>query len=176
MSQVALESLVSNWKLAQSTNSTATSFSALLSTLTRPAASATRSVIDLGKPGSRTSNTLEVMPFGGNDNNDIVITKVSGWNFVKDPGTRGMWVSRMICEVSATLSSTLVGLADEDVVATEFFADTLTLTTGIAVLLQGTADLDNASFQCDVSGFEIVEITYDLGTGGDTQNALYRFI
>lgn len=174
--QFALESLVSNWKLAQTTNSTATSFSASIVTLTKPEASATRSVIALPGPGSRTSNTLVVMPFGGNTNNDVINQKVTGWNFSKNDGTRGIWVPSLICEVQATLSSTLVGLASEDVIATEFFADILTLTTGIAVLMQGTADVDPATYIVDVSGFELVEITYDLGSGGDTQNALYRFV
>lgn len=168
---VFLSSVVPELKKAQSTNSTATSFSALIPTNTKPEASATRSVFDLGHKGTRDRNSLVVYPYGGNDNNDIVITKVSGWN--QTP--LGMWVSSLICEVSATLSSTLLGLASREVVATEFFADTLTLTTGVAELYQGTADVDIAYFICSVAGFELVEITYDLGTGGDTQNALYRF-
>lgn len=164
-------SCVPDLNKAQATNSTATSFSALIPTLDRPAASATRSVFDLGKRGTRDRNSLVVYPYGGDANNDIVITKVSGWN--QTP--LGMWVSSMICEVSATLSSTLVGLASREVVATEFFADTLSLTAGVAELYQGTADLDIAYFICSTAGFEIIEITYDLGTGGDRQNALYRF-
>lgn len=175
MSQVALSSLVSDWKKAQSTNSTATSFSASLATATKPEASATRSIISVVK-SMRDSNTLCVMPYGGNDNNDVINQKVRGWNFIKSAGTYGLWVPSLICEVQATLSSTLVGVAGEDVVATELFADILTLTTGIAVLKQGTADIDAATYLVDVSGFELVEITYDLGAGGDTQNALYRFV
>lgn len=168
-------SLVSPLRLAKTTNDTATSFSALLATLTRPSRSSTRAVFDLGKPGLRSENVIVVYPFGGNDDNDIINVKVSGWNFSKDEGARGMWISSLICEVAATLSATLLGLASEDVVATEFFADILSLTKGKASLYQGTSNVDIAFFKAPVSGYEIVELTFDLGTGGDTQNALVRF-
>lgn len=170
-----LASLVMNWRKAQTTNSTATSFSALLPTVTKPERSATRGVFDLGDQAERSQNTLLVMPYGGNDNNDIMNVKVVGWDFLKDSGARGLWVPSVICEVQGTMSSTLVGVASEDVVATELFCDTLTLTTGVAVLRTGTADIDPAWFEVDVYGYRMVELTYDLGTGGDTQNALVRF-
>ena len=167
-------SQVNNLQLAQSTNSTDGSFSALIPTLTRPARSATRAVFDLGAPGLRSSNVIVVYPFGGSSDDETINVKVTGWNFSKDGGTRGMWVSTLICEVLATLSSTLLGLANEDVVAAEFFADTLSLTKGKASLYQGTSNVDIARFKAPVSGFEIVELTFDLGTA-DTQNALVRF-
>ena len=174
MNAVNIGGYVDDWKQAQTTNSTATSFSALLATLTKPSASATRSIIER-KKGATELNTLRVMPFGGSSDNETVITKVTGWNFVKGDGTRGMWVPQFVCEVLATLSSTLVGLANEAVIATEFFADTLSLTAGIAVLTQGTGDLDAAYFDVDISSYELVEITYDLGSA-DTQNALYKLL
>lgn len=170
-----LPSFVSHWKKAQSTNSTSSAFAALVPTKTKPAASATRSVFPMSHLGLRDQNTLVVKPFGGNDNNDTFNVKVSGWNFIKQSGKDGLWVSTFLCQVLCTLSSTLVGLAGEDVAATEFFCDTLSLTTGSAVLRQGTADVDIAEFLVDVSGHELVEITYDIATGADAMNALVRF-
>lgn len=179
MADVFLPSVVSRYKLAMATNSTATSFSALIPTITKPAASATRAVFDMGKEGLRDLNTLVVMPFGGNTNNDIINVKVLKWIRVPRTtpvmGAPDMYVAEVVCEVQATLSSSLPGLADEEVVVAEFLADTLTLTKGVAVLFNGTADIDPAYFKCDISGAEIVELVFDLGTGGDTQNALVRF-
>jgi hypothetical protein len=153
----------------------------LVATITKPAASATKAVFDKGKLGLRDLNTLVVMPFGGNDNNDIINVKVVRW--IRVPRTTpvatasrlDMYVAEMLAEVQATLSSSLPGLADEEVVVAEFFADTLTLTKGVATLMQGTADIDVAYFTVDISGAEIIELVFDLGTGGDTQNALVRF-
>ena len=168
-----IESLTTGLVKGQSTNSTATSFSALVATVTKPEASATRTVIDLGL-GPKQRSTLVVYPYGGNDNNDLINVKVSGWSRVHPvSGGQQMWVSSLICTVQATLSSTLVGLAGMPVVATEFFADVLTLTTGIAVLVQGAADVDTAYFKCSTGPFELIEITGDLDTGGDTMNWLY---
>ena len=177
MSNVYLPSLVNDLKRVQATNSTASSFSALIPTITKPSASSTRAVFDLGKKGTRNQNTVVIYPIGGNDNNDVMNVKVTGWTFA--PATsasgRGMWISTLLAEVACTLSSTLVGLANEIVSATEFFADTLVLSKGVATLWQGTADLDIARFDVDCSGFEIVEVTFDINSGADTMNALYRF-
>lgn len=181
--EVLIECRTIEWIKGQSTNSTASSFSALADTVTRPTGSATRTIIDLsqsaGMAGVRARNTLAVVPYGGNDNNDIINVKVSVWNRFKERVTNGvadLWTARLVCEVQCTLSSSLVGVAGQHVVATELYADTLTLTTGIAVLHNGTADVDKAWFECDVAGNDLVEITGDLGTGGDTMNWYYGWI
>lgn len=177
MNNVFLASLVGKLRRVQATNSTAGSFSALVDTIDRPAASATRAVFDLGSTATRNQNKLVIYPIGGNDDNDVMNVKVSGWNFA--PATsasgRGMWISTLLAEVACTLSSTLVGLANEIVSATEFHADILSLTKGVATLWQGTSNVDIARFDVDCSGFEIVEVTFDINSGADTMNALYRF-
>lgn len=163
----------------QSTNSTASSFAAIVATLTTPVPSATRTIIDFPQHVPKDRNTLRVWPIGGNDDNDIINVKVTGWSFEQNTQNPAkiLWVPGTICEVQATLSSTLVGLAGHSPSATEFFADTLTLTTGYAVLFQGTANVDTAWFECDISGFSRVEITGKLGAGtGDTMNWLYSFV
>ena len=178
---VLIESLVTPLKKGQSTNSTASSFSALIPTLTRPVASATRTVIEwaLDSGSARKDrNTLKITPYGGNDNNDVINIKVSGWNSIQSnvlgiPGVE--YVSRFVCEVQGTLSSTLLGLAGQAVLDTEFFCDALTLTAGIAVLYNGTADKDIAWFEVDVSSYEFAEITYSKVAGGDAVNCLYNF-
>ena len=180
MESVQIASTCQRLKKAQSTNSTATSFTALIPTATKPAASATRAVFDRGdaviSDPEIVQNTIIVLPYGGNTNNDVVNYKVSGWNRTYEEATGAVqWISTLVCEVQGTLSSSLLGTAGGTVAAAEFFCDTLTLTTGIAVLVQGTADVDIARFEANVAGYELVEITYDLGAGGDLANALVRF-
>lgn len=170
------------WQRALSTGSTATSFAALLAVQTKPetihSGTTGRYVKDFKSQGVRNQNTLHIKPFGGNDNNDTFNIRVTGYNFAKnsDPqDPNGLWIPDHIATLNCTLSSTLPGVANELVVATEFFADTLTLTSGIAILKQGTADVDTASFLVDISGYELVSITFDIDSGADVMNALVRF-
>ncbi len=180
---VIVGSLVPDLVRGQDTSSTASAFAVADSrpTTTKPAASATRSVITLGDgsqnaPNKKPGVTLKVMPFGGDTDNDKIFVKVQGWNKVK--GVTGaatqLWVARTIVIVEATLSAALPGVALMPVVATEFFADNVAISgNGFAVLHNGTADVDAAWFECDVSSYEIVEIVYAKSTGGDRCNALF---
>lgn len=185
-----LPSVISRYEKALQVNATSGSFAALTGTATRPAASATRAVwrtrvlaADLlgysqpdfdfaqGTQRELQLNGMTVIPYGGNANNDVVNYKLIGWNQTKS----GMWVAEMKCEVQGTLSSALTGVGGHDVGAADMFCDTCTLTTGVAVLFTGTADVDPAYFKVGISGFEFVELLFDMGAGGDGGNALVRF-
>lgn len=177
-----IEALAGPAVKAQATNSTDASFPSSLATVTKPAVSATRAVFDMGQGTNRT--TIRVTPYGVGANNQTMNVMVMGWNQVLVPGTTGgststatkaLWVSRHICEVQGTVSSTLVGVAGTDITATSLFCDVLTLTTGVAVLYQGTADADTASFIADCSTFELVEVMFKLGTVATSMNALVQF-
>lgn len=185
MPGVFIEGLCTGLTKGLAANTTATSFTAAngIPTVTMPVGTATRTAIRR-KQGVNDRVSLRVYPYGGNADNDVIITKVLGWQRIM-PATLGqrqetdvgahLWISTIVAEVSGILSSALLGIANYPVIATEFFCDTLTLTTGNAVLFQGTADIDIAHFLCDVSPFEIVTIDGDLGAGGDTMNWLYSF-
>ncbi len=168
-------SLISRLVKGQSTNSTTSSFAVADSrpTATEPASSATRTVIPAKGTPYKEGATLKVTPYGGDTNNDVVNIKVIGWNSV--PGTVPLYVPHEVCEIAATLSSALPGIATTPVVATEFFSDLVALTNGFAVLHNGAGDIDVAWFECDVSSYEYVEILYSMGAGGNQANALYRF-
>lgn len=166
---------------ALATNSTASSFSALVATVTKPVNSSTRCVFDFTDRAEKVRRTVRVFPYGGNDNNDQISTKVVGWNRVKpSPSQPGpavdLWVPSLVCEILSTLSSTLTGVAGQAVVATEFFADTVASTKGNDVLTNGTADVDVASFTCDTGGYELVEVICITATGGDASNALVGWV
>jgi hypothetical protein len=175
--QTTIQSYIANMFKGQSTDSTDTAFvvANTKATLTRPAKSATRTVIDRTDSGLSDSNTLCVMPIGGNDNNDVVNVKVFGWKPAINMAFNSavpQFYSGHICEVQGTLSSALLGLAQGLMAATIFQCDTLTLTNGVAVLHQGTADVDAAWFECDISGWDFIEVRGDLGANADTQNWL----
>lgn len=179
---VIVGSLVPDLVRGQLTSSTATAFAVADSrpTTSKPASSATRTVITLGDgtqiPNKKPGVTLKVMPFGGDTDNDKIFVKVQGWNKVKGVtgATTILWVAKTIVIVEATLSSALPGIAGMPVVETEFFADVLAISgNGFCVLHNGTLDVDSAWFECDVSSYEIVEILYATSTGGNRSNCLY---
>lgn len=176
MTPVIVGSLVTPEVKGLSANSTANAWSALSDTRTEPPVGygATRTVIDNGVTLASDLTALRVTPYGGNDNNDQLSVKVVGWNRLVPLPQQGnvIWRPRLICQVLCTLSSSLPGLAGGDVLSTEYYADTISLTTGVALIYQGTADTDVAWFLCDVSGYERVEVLGKLETGGDTMNWL----
>lgn len=172
-----IEALTSHTVKAQSTNSTDASFPAHIPTVTKPAASATRAVFDRGLGAN--CCTLRITPYAVGSNNQTMNIQIVGWNRCFSPGVTGIskteiWIPRIACEVQGTLSSSLVGIANADIVATELFCDTLTLTSGISVLYQGTADSEIACFTCGVSAYSIFEVQFKLGTVSTSMNALVQ--
>lgn len=167
MSDTMITVLCAKSKKAQKTNSTAGAYTAPLATVTRPAASATRAVLDLGQlqnPGS-----ISVTPFGIATDGQTGSVLLFGWSQT----VGGLFVPGFICEVQATFSGNLPGLAGQDVTAAMLFASTLSLTKGGAVLRQGTAGQDTASFEADNGGYELLELIWKIGTCTDI-NALVR--
>lgn len=143
---------------------------------TKPTASATRAVFDRGR-GRQERNSLVLYPFGNNDNNDQIKLKVMGWSrVIPEPQNNFQeWIGVMVAELLCTLSNAIPGVALRPVVATDLFADTISLTSGLAVLFQGTADIDLAWAMVPVDGYEIVEVLPVLGANGDGANFLYAF-
>lgn len=162
-------SLVSPHQQGYATSTTVASFTAAMSisTVTKPALSTTRIIIDSSGSRAKESVTLKVMPYGGDANDNAINIKVQGWSKVQSqtglPSIQ--YVSRFVAEVGATLSSSLLGIAGMPMVATEFCADSLSWTAGVAILHIGTANIDAAWFEVDVSSYEIVEILCNKGTG-----------
>ena len=173
---MTIDTLVTQWKNGQSTNATDTAFAALVATTTRPAASATRTVIDFPAVTRRDSGTLCVAPYGTDTNDQTFSVKVTGWKRCtvrqSDTPHLDLWVSFLLCQVACTLSDSLPGVADQIVSDSEYFCDTISLTSGIATITQGTANVDTAWFAVEAGGWEIIEITGDL-TGAAAMNWLY---
>lgn len=172
-------SLIGLRKKGLAANSANAAFTAAQSkaTITEPAASATRTIIGTGLAGGyKQGVTIKVKPFGRSADNNTIKIKVQGWSRVQEiTGAPSVeWVSSIVAEVLATLSSSLPGIAGMAVTDSDLFADTLATTNGFAILHQGASNVDSAFFECDVTSYEYVEILYALGTGSEA-NCLWNF-
>lgn len=166
-----LANRVSHYDKALSANNLTNAYPTTAPTGSQPTVG-TNGVIDPTEVTGKAWQTVQVLPFGGNNDNDQIVVRVVGWNRTK---TSGLWVPRILAEVTATLSSSITGVAAHDVLNTEFFADDLTLTSGgIAVLYKGATDSLPAFFEVDINGSALISVQCKTGTAGDAANALYR--
>lgn len=162
----------SEWSIALTANSTATAFAARIPTTTKPAgASGISKVIEVGG-----LTELLLIPYGTNSDNDEFDVRVIGWK--KIPLTTAirtnLWIPSTRMEGTAILNSALPGIAASHVIATEYFADTFTVDEGIGVVFQSTNAVPMCALvQCDITGFDLIEIDFDLGTGAAAMNCLY---
>lgn len=147
------------------TNATDASFASRIPTTTAPTGAG---VIDMRVEGVRTYNTVLVALFGAGADNDTYSHRLIGWQNV---GT--LWIPVPLVEIAATLG-TAVGIAAAEAVATDRFADTLTLTKGPSTCeVYSPADNRIGWYTCDVYGFAKLQFDFDmvLATNG---NALMK--
>lgn len=182
-----LETISEFWRKVRRTNATASSFAARVATKTNPnpdtpvAASGTSlDPIPTRGGGGLTQNTAQFLFYATGSDNNTFSARVYGWSRVgpvdQDPN-KNIYVPVMICEVALTISSTLPGVAGCQVVATELFADTITLTTGNTAkctITSPTGDVSAACLEVDFTGFPVLEVVFSTGSSATDMNALYR--
>lgn len=116
---------------------------------------------------------VQIVPFGDGADNATFDLRVIGWK-VSD---LGLWVPTILAQAACTLSAA-VGVASTEVLATQRFADTITLTQVQAnvdsKLSSPTGDLV-ASFQVETRGSALIEVIFDLGTATGA-NALVSWV
>lgn len=152
------------WKKVRRINENASSFAAKIPTITMPAGDGVVKI-------ENGEDTLELLVYGLGANNDAFDFRVTGWrktNFIQP-----LWMPTIICEVSAVISSSVPGTVLSELLATEFFADTLTLNKGVAVVPTVTGDACAALCIVDITGCDRWELTSDQTTNSPTVNALY---
>lgn len=161
-------------KKVQSSNSTDASFDALVSTTTEPTGDG---VIDLVDLGGYQHNNAKFIPFGTDANNETFKMRISGWRPLEISGSTTLWVPTLLCEVTVTLSSTQAGVAGAGVVATEYFADTLTLTypatDGISTQVVSPANDLPGHVVIDCKGCAKLRVDFDRNSSAASCNALY---
>lgn len=176
-----------------STNLNESGFASLVSTTTKPTASATRAVISgMGKPGGPgtmgpTWMKLFFILLGADD--DVSSFRLVGWNRVMKDTLNDLWVPQPFAEFSVT-ASTAVGVAGAAVLNTERFADTI---APVALMLEDGKIAAGTSLTATVwihtpanntpghviiptRAFELLEFTSDQTTGTSTANILYSWL
>lgn len=169
-----IETLSTDLALAFVTDATDTSFPSKVPTVTEPT---NDGVMPTGG-SSQACNALVFNIIGtGADNAVITGVRVIGWK-KKTPNKAGnkktLWVPTVLCELGAVLGN-IAGVANTDVGASYFFADTITLITGNAnisnEIVSPTGDII-AHVVVDVKGCEKIEFTVDLGANATGCNIL----
>lgn len=187
---VMIQTLGAPFRKMRTTNTTDSAFTgnaARIPTITLPdgvgdaAAQTTSAVHRFGLDvGSVTANgCLAVFYATGADN---VTFNARCYAWTPQPGSNSvpvLWVPVLLCEV-ALIASTIVGVAGAPVVATERFADTVTLTIGnanisIETLSPGTTTANSgiAHVLLDFKGPQLIEWVLDVGTATDA-NGLFK--
>lgn len=117
------------------TNSTTNGFSAKVDTLTAPSSAAGESsggYIDLSASGnSLPPNTILLKFYGVGANDTTGAARVYGVKEVAKTGSTSSYTHVLLSEWTFILSSTLTGVASGVVVATEYYADSITRVYGI---------------------------------------------
>lgn len=153
--------------LAQSSNSTTagTTFAALAPTATQPVASSTRSVITWAG-----RETLHIIPFGRNADNNTLRFRVTGWQ-----QKNSIWYPQALCDCTATITSSITGVAGQTPSNSDLFCDTLTVDKGIGVIQSSAADNAGiASVDVPIGPYDLVEIQFIINASATQANGLYN--
>lgn len=151
---------IKHWTKLLAAAATDASFPARVATVTAPAGG-----IDVSSLGSA-PDSLELLFFGTAAADLTYAARVIGWR----KASATLWIPEPIATVAVTLG-TAVGVAGEAVANTDYLADTITLTSGIAVV-NSPADNTAATIIVGLEGFAMFEVIFDM-TGAASGNALY---
>lgn len=158
------------WKQTLSSNSTDTDFTAKVPTTTEPTGTG---VIDLDgsyRHANEVPETLIVMPYGSDANNETFNMRV--WAWVPDEESATIWIPQLLSELAVTLGNISYG----DKGTNHFLADTLVETVDVAgVTIYVTTDLAAAYAEIPIKGAFKLEFNFDRVTAA-TANSLYRFV
>lgn len=178
-----IETISQFFRKARSVNQTSTSFVSKVPVNAQPAAdsgSATASAaIDLANNGIITQNSVLICPYALASNNDTFSVRVIGWRRIGTEPTSWLWVPVLLAEIACTCG-TSVGVAGMQVLNTEAFADTITLTAGndnVSIDRNSLADNLIAHVVVDMKGSKMLELSFSTESSSATScNALIAFL
>ncbi len=159
---------------ALETDSTASSFTALIPTVTEPSGAGVFRLSDIqygaGCDGHG-PKFLQLIPFGGNANNDEFSMRVIGWSKT-GLSSAPVYVPQLLLELAVVLGN----ISGSAIAANTFMADTLTVTYGPtdgASVISPANDL-SANAILHIRGCEYIQFDFDMTTGGDHANCFWR--
>lgn len=173
---VMLKKQSTNFIKARTANSTATALTAKQVTATEPSGAG---IHDLRRsaPGAGVHNSLLILPYCRGANNDTFNVRVTGWRRVGTNDATAVWIPMTLAELACTAGN-LPGVAGKELIATDFLADTISLTKGSTTdaIVNSPADDTPAYARIDLQGCVKVEIDFDLGITPTEMNALLAFL
>ena len=168
---------VRDFKKALTTNATDTSFASKVPTLTEPV---NDGVIDLPNVIGEVSSKIMILPYGLGADNDAFSMRVIGWRKIVTSiagVATALWIPVPLITCACTISA-VVGVASSPVLATERFADTITVTDDftpdiVAYEVKSPTGDIIARLVLELFGFAKLEFTFDQTTNTPTMNALW---
>ncbi len=186
MQYTALMTQTSWLRKARSVNQTSASPASKVPTIVEPSGDAGTAtgaaVIELGDRLGGAQNFVRAMFYGVGTNNQTFSCRVYGWNGVVDTNTGiQLWVPALLAEVAVVLSSTIPGVANSQVLSTELFADTITITgttaiQGTDIDLKSPANDQVALMVLDMFGFQKLEFAFSTDSSATSCNALLAML
>lgn len=163
-------------------------FPALVGTLTEPTGSgvfgAGLSGAGVEAVGAESQQAVFAQPYGTGVDGNTLSMRLTGWHVfagVRDGTVKPIWIPFHICEVACTISTTNTGATGGPVLLTEYFAKTITITTGpttagvsVEVVSPAAAGL-YGSVLADIKGAQKIQFTFSTGGVATDCNALWKF-
>lgn len=180
---------------ACATNASSTGFTAKTAGVTtKPSGNLVYPVAEIGY---EFRSRMRLWPIGVGSENDAFSIRIWGWNRSGSGNGAGgiIWLASILGEFSCTLGK-YVGVANSPVLATERFADTITVvsepttrdgeltpsTDAETFTTQGTTEIFSPAndtpgwVELRLRGAELLEFDFDQTTGTPTMNALLQFL
>lgn len=164
-----MDTLVSRYVKARTTNETSAVFASKIATATAPSG---EGVIPLRVVGEFTRGSIMLIPYGEGADNSTLSARVIGWRQVA-----ALWVPVILSEIAVTLS-TAVGVSGQAVLDTERFGDTVSLSLGNAGVdnqIFSPANNTPAHVVIDAKGATAIEVIFARGTATSC-NALVAYL
>lgn len=163
------------FRLATASPSTSTSFTAKTVTATEPTGDGVHDLFstDYGFATVHSvPKSLQLVPFGGNSDNETFDMQVWGWNETYDGS---LWVPQLLVQLNVTLTS----LSGAALGTNLLMADTIALAKGaqdtsLNSLIVTSSDLGPASMLIHLRGVQKIEFEFDLTGTGDQAGCLWR--
>lgn len=181
-----LETLSQSFRKARRVNQTSNGFVSKIPTPTEPSGDAGTAtggaVFDLANPsagGTVAQNSAIILPYAIGVNNNTFSVRIIGWRVTGMNAETALWIPVVLAELAVTISSTPIGAAGKDVLDTELFADTITLTTGnanVSIDVNSPADNTIAHVVVDLKGFQKLELSFTTGASATSCNALLALL
>lgn len=178
-----IETISQRWQLTYPVGSFAngTSFTQPIPTITAPTGNGV--VVMNRDNGEYVQNGLVLMCVAGPSSvvGDTIGMKVFAWTALHGPEIAGgytLWIPFLLFQVTWTISTSIVGVANAVLPATYLFCDQVTLVTGnsgtsVELLSPGSGDL--AHVVGDLKGCRRFSTAFSV-TSGDSASALWRFV